>query len=214
MINIKTLTFNPFQVNTYILSDDTGQCVIIDAACYGDGENRELEGYISREGLTPARLIYTHCHADHILGNEFVTKRFNLEPEVHPEGKLFWEMAKEFSSVFGLSYEGSLSPARFLEEGDDVRFGNSSLRVLYTPGHAAGSICLYNEPEKFVIVGDVLFRESIGRADLPTGDFRVLKESIVRKLYSLPDDTVVYPGHGPETTIGFEKMNNPFVALY
>lgn len=211
MINIKKLVFNPFQVNTYLLSDTTRQCVLIDAACYGAGENKILEEQISREGLTPVRLVYTHCHSDHILGNAFVTTRYNLEPEVHQAGKLFWEMAKEFSSIFGLDYEGVMKPTRFLEEGDEVRFGHSSLRVLYTPGHADGSICLLSEQEKFVIVGDVLFSGSIGRADLPTGNFRVLKESIVQKLYTLPDDTVVYPGHGPETTIGYERMNNPFV---
>ncbi|MBP6979350.1 MAG: MBL fold metallo-hydrolase [Bacteroidales bacterium] len=213
MIIIKNLVFNPFQVNTYVLSDETRQCVIIDAACYSDRENRELDGYISRQDLTPVRLIYTHCHTDHILGNAFVTHRYHLEPEVHPAGKLFWEMAGEFSSVFGLSYDGTLKPTRFLEEGDEVAFGNSCLRVLYTPGHADGSICLWNEHDRFVIVGDVLFCESVGRADLPTGNFRVLEESILRKLYALPDETVVYPGHGPETTIGFEKMNNPYVRM-
>lgn len=213
MINIKKLVFNPFQVNTFIVSDESRQCVLIDAACYGDHENRILEDYIQKEKMVPVRLIYTHCHADHLLGNTFVQARYHLEPEVHPKGKLFWEMAKEFSSVFGLSYDGSMRPKRFLEEGDEVRFGSSSLRILYTPGHADGSICLWNEAQKFVIAGDVLFYGSVGRADLPTGNFEVLKDSIRQKLFTLPDETIVYPGHGPQTTIGFEKSNNPFVAL-
>ena len=213
MINIQKLVFNPFQVNTYVVSDESRQCAIIDAACYGDHENRILEEYIRKEELIPVRLIYTHCHTDHILGNMFVTGRYHLEPEVHPEGKLFREMAKEFSSVFGVNYEGSMEPSRFLEEGDEIRFGNSSLKVLYTPGHADGSICLWSESQRFVMVGDVLFYTGIGRADLPTGNFDLLKASILQKLFTLPDDTIVYPGHGPQTTIGFEKKHNPFLSM-
>lgn len=212
MTIIKQLIFNPFQVNTFVVWDESRECAIIDAACESDHENRILEEYIRREKLVPVRLIYTHCHADHILGNRFVQERYHLEPEVHPEGRLFWEMAREFSSVFGIKYEGTMNPERYLEEGDMVRFGTSSLRVLYTPGHADGSICLWSEDQKFVIVGDVLFYGSIGRADLPTGNMEVLLNSIRQKLFTLPDETVVYPGHGPQTTIGFEKRHNPFLA--
>ena len=210
---IKKLIFNPFQVNTYVVSDETKQCAIIDAACYGNDENRILEEYIRKEDLIPVRLIYTHCHVDHILGNTFTTKRYHLEPEVHRKGKLLWETAREFSSFFGVSCDEPMDPKKFLEDGDVVRFGNSLLKVFYTPGHADGSICLWSVSEKFVIVGDVLFHEGIGRADLPTGNFRILKESILQKLFTLADDTVVYPGHGPETTIGFEKRHNPFLAM-
>lgn len=211
MITIRKFSFNPFQTNTYIVYDESKECAIIDAACDDDDEKEQLETFIRQEDLVPVRLIYTHCHVDHILGNNFITQRYNLEPEVHRNGKLFWETAREFGSVFGVSLDHPMKPRLFLEEGDEVHFGHSLLRVLYTPGHADGSISLYNEIQKFVITGDVLFYTSIGRTDLPTGNFKVLMESIHHKLFTLDDHTVVYPGHGPETTIGFEKKFNPFL---
>jgi glyoxylase-like metal-dependent hydrolase (beta-lactamase superfamily II) len=213
MIEIKIFSFNPFQVNTYLLYDQTGESVIVDAACMEDDEKEELEQYIRQHGLKPVRLIYTHCHVDHTVGNTFVTETFGLQAEVHPKGKLFWETAREFSSVFNVPFDKPMNPVRFLEDGDEVRFGESALRVLYTPGHADGSICLWSEAQHFVISGDVLFCGSIGRTDLPTGNFRLLEESIKEKLYTLDDKTVVYPGHGPSTTIGFEKASNPFIRF-
>jgi hydroxyacylglutathione hydrolase len=213
MISVKKFSFNLFQTNTYIVWDESKECAIIDAACEDQEEKTELETFISRQGLVPVRLIYTHCHVDHTLGNSFVTHRYQLEPEVHPRGKLFWETAREFSSFFGVRFDEPMNPRKFLEEGDEVRFGRSLLRVLYTPGHADGSICLHCPEQKFVMVGDVLFYGSIGRTDLPTGNFQVLRQSILTKLFTLEDDTVVYPGHGPETTIGHEKRHNPYLNL-
>jgi glyoxylase-like metal-dependent hydrolase (beta-lactamase superfamily II) len=213
MISIQKFTFNSFQTNTFVLFDETGECAIIDAACEADDEKRALAEFIGMHHLKPVRLIYTHCHVDHTLGNTFVTERYHLEPEVHPEGKIFWELAREFSSVFNVSFDKPLAPKKFLNDGDTVRFGHSVLEVLYTPGHAGGSICLWNKEQKFVLTGDVLFYGSIGRTDMPTGNFDLLLKSITTKLYTMDDDTVVYPGHGPETTIGFEKHNNPFIAV-
>jgi glyoxylase-like metal-dependent hydrolase (beta-lactamase superfamily II) len=211
MISIKSFVFNSFQTNTYILSDDTRECLIIDAACEDDYEKSILSGFIESNKLHPARLIYTHCHIDHTLGNTYVSEKYGLEPEVHQDGKLFWETAREFSSVFNVNYDKPMYPKKFLKDGDLIAFGTSSLQVLYTPGHADGSICLWNREQKFVIVGDVLFYGSIGRTDLPTGDYDKLMKSLWDKLFSLADETVVYPGHGPATTIGFEKINNPFI---
>ena len=125
---------------------------------------------------------------------------------------MFWETASEFGSVFGLKVENLIVPADFIDEGDKIEFGNSSVDVIYTPGHADGSVCLINHAGRYVITGDLLFRDSIGRTDLPTGDFNALYQSITTKLFTLPDDYVVYPGHGPETTIGYEKLNNPFLG--
>jgi glyoxylase-like metal-dependent hydrolase (beta-lactamase superfamily II) len=125
---------------------------------------------------------------------------------------MFWETASEFGSVFGIKVENMITPVNFIEEGDILHYGNSSLEVLYTPGHADGSVCLVNHTDRYVIAGDVLFRDSIGRTDLPTGNFDILYKSITTKLFTLPDDYVVYPGHGPETTIGYEKQNNPFLG--
>jgi hydroxyacylglutathione hydrolase len=212
MISIRKFVFSTFETNTFVLFDETGECIIIDAACETDDEKKALADFIDGHHLKPVRLIYTHCHVDHTLGNTYVTERYRLEPEVHPEGRSLWELGREFSTVFNLPFDKPLSPTRFLNDGDAVRFGHSELQVLYTPGHARGSICLWCREQKFVITGDVLFYGSIGRTDMPTGDFDQILDSITRKLYTLNDDTVVYPGHGPETTIGFEKHNNPYIT--
>ncbi len=209
--NVGRLVFNSFGVNTYILSDNTGKCLIVDPACSGPGEESRLAAYIAGNELTPLGMVNTHFHIDHILGNTFACKSYNLQPLCHAGSKLLWETAESYGLAFGLKIENMITPVDFVEEGDSIPFGNASLQVLYTPGHADGSICLVNHDEKYVISGDVLFRDSIGRTDLPTGNFDVLYESITRKLFTLPDDYTVYPGHGPETTIGYEKRNNPFL---
>ncbi len=213
MITIKKFVFNSFQVNTYVLFDETKECVIIDAACYEDFEKEELVEYIAKEGLKPVRLLDTHCHIDHILGNNFVADKYNLGIEIHRDGLPFHKGVKNHGVAFGIDLEPLTEPSNFLKEGDKVNFGNSELEVLYTPGHADGSVCFLNRKQKFVIVGDVLFNQSIGRTDLPTGDYDLLIKSIREKLFTLPDDFTVYPGHGPETSIGFEKVNNPYLTM-
>ena len=213
MITIKKFVFNSFQVNTYVLFDETKDCVIIDAACYEDFEKEELVEYIEREGLKPVRLLYTHCHIDHILGNNFVADKYNLRLEIHRDGLPFHKGVKNHGVAFGFDLEPLTEPGNFFKEGDKIKFGNSELEVLYTPGHADGSVCFLNRKQKFVIVGDVLFNQSIGRTDLPTGDYDLLIKSIREKLFTLPDDFTVYPGHGPETSIGFEKVNNPYLTM-
>lgn len=211
MINIKIFVFNAFAVNSFVLSDESGECVIIDPGCHSAQEKQILEEYVSSNNLTPVALINTHFHVDHILGNHFVCTKYNLQPTGHEESRLFWETAHEFGSVFGLSIDEVRKPAIFVNDGEILRFGNSQLEVRYTPGHANGSICLVNHAQKYIVAGDVLFYGSIGRTDLPTGDFDLLMDSIERKLFTLPDDYTVYPGHGPKTSIGFEKVSNPFI---
>ncbi len=211
MISIKTLVFNSFSVNTYILYDETLECVIIDPGCHGAEEEIELASFISENKLKPVALINTHFHVDHILGNSFVCSKYDLKPTGHAGGSMFWRTAREFGSVFNLDIDEVEKTEHFVETGDLITFGNSGLEVRYTPGHADGSICLINHPQKFVIAGDVLFYGSIGRTDLPTGDFDTLIESIQTQLFNLDNDYTVYPGHGPETSIGYEKMNNPFI---
>jgi len=213
MITIKAFPFNPFQTNTYILMDDSKECAIVDAACENEAEKEQLKNFIEKEGLKPVRSLFTHCHVDHTLGSSFVEQTWGLAPEVHVDGKFFWEMSKEFASVFNVSYDTPFKPEIFLKEGDIIKLGDSVLKVLYTPGHANGSICFWCEAQSFVVVGDVLFQGSIGRTDLPTGNFETLAHSIRTKLYTLKDQTIVYCGHGPETSIGFEKVNNPFIKL-
>jgi glyoxylase-like metal-dependent hydrolase (beta-lactamase superfamily II) len=209
--NVKRFVFNSFGVNTYVLGDETGKCLVIDPACQSRQEESELALYITGNNLIPVGMINTHFHIDHIVGNNFICNTFHLLPQCHKSSKMFWETAAEFGAVFGIKVENLIVPRDFINEGDSIGYGNSSLEVLYTPGHADGSICLVNHAERYVIAGDVLFRDSIGRSDLPTGNFDVLYKSITTKLFTLPDDYIVYPGHGPETSIGYEKLNNPFL---
>ncbi len=210
--NINRLVFNSFGVNTYIVNDNTGKCLIIDPACQYTSEETELLGFIKENNLTPVGIVNTHFHVDHILGNTLICNTFGLRPQCHKKCKMFWETAAEFGSVFGMKVENLIIPTDFIEEGDTIEYGNASLEVIYTPGHADGSVCLVNHTERYVITGDVLFRDSIGRTDLPTGNFNTLMDSIKTKLFNLPNDYIVYPGHGPETSIGYEKLNNPFLA--
>ena len=211
MLQIKILPFNPFQVNCYVLYDQTGECVIIDAACYGHQEQAILKGFIQEQNLKPVLLVNTHCHIDHILGNNFVAENWSLKPLIHKDGIEFLTNAVEYGQTFGFEIDKPVMPEEFLSEGQILRFGNQELQVLETPGHAAGSVCLYHQEEKFVIAGDVLFYNSIGRTDLPTGNFETLVKSIQSKLFILPEETKVYCGHGPSTSIGEEKRSNPFL---
>jgi hydroxyacylglutathione hydrolase len=208
---VKRFVFNSFGVNTYVLTDESGQCLIVDPACQYQEEETELREYITGNHLNPVGMVNTHFHIDHIVGNTFICNTFNLRPQCHKSSKLLWETAAEFGAAFGIKIENLIVPKDFVSEGDKITYGNSSVEVLYTPGHADGSICLVNHAERFIVAGDVLFRDSIGRTDLPTGSFDVLYQSITAKLFTLPDDYIVYPGHGPETSIGYEKMNNPFL---
>ncbi len=211
MITVNQLVFNGFQVNTYILSDETKECVIIDAANYDQRENQKLADFIENKGLKPVLHINTHCHVDHVLGGAFVEEKYGLGVSIHPDSNGFIIKAKEQAMMYGFNLNKIANISNFINEGDKIKFGNSELDIIYTPGHAAGSICIISHPDEFVITGDVLFQESIGRTDLPTGDFDLLKNNILTKLFTLPDVYTVYPGHGPETSIGHEKGNNPFL---
>lgn len=212
MISIKKFVFNTFSVNTFVVYDETGECILIDPGCHSDAEKAGLAAFIDQNGLKPTALVNTHFHVDHILGNHFVCNRYHLKPTGHRSGSMFWRTAREFGSVFNLEIDEVVPTAVFVEDGDLIRFGNSELEVRYTPGHADGSICLVSHSRKFVIAGDVLFYGSIGRTDLPTGDYDLLMKSIKNRLFVLSDDFTVYPGHGPETSIGFERKNNPFIG--
>ena len=213
MITIEKFVFNPFQENTYLLFDETGECVIIDPGCYDASEQDQLVEFIETKNLKPVKLVYTHCHVDHILGNNFIAETYKLKPEIHKAGLPFLERGHEQGKVYGFIIPKSILPEKYIEHGDALKFGHSELKVVYTPGHADGSICFINDNQKFVITGDVLFRDSIGRTDFPTGDFDVLMKSIHDHLFILADDFTVYCGHGPETSIGYEKVNNPFIRF-
>ena len=211
-MQIQAFTFNPFSQNTYILYDDTKECVIIDPGCSNDHERQELTDFIKDEELKPVKLLNTHCHIDHVFGNAFVAKKYNIGLEMHKEDLQVLHSLPQVSHLYGLNAEESIEPAVFLGEGDVVKFGNSLLEILFVPGHSPGSICFVSKEDKFIIGGDVLFYGSIGRTDLPGGDHELLLSGIREKLFVLDDDFAVFSGHGPETSIGFEKKNNPFLA--
>ncbi|RIJ43156.1 MBL fold metallo-hydrolase [Pontibacter oryzae] len=210
-MKVTCLTFNPFQENTYLLHDDTKECVVIDPGCYERAEQEQLKKYIEDNGLKVVRLLNTHCHIDHVLGNAFVANTYKVGLEIHPEDEQVLRAVPTYAPNYGFPLYAEQLPASYLKEGDTVKFGNTELQVLFMPGHAPGHVVFYNGPEKVCIGGDVLFRGSIGRTDLPGGDFDTLIQSIKDKMFALPDDVTVYPGHGPETTIGFEKKSNPFL---
>lgn len=213
MIQIEIFTFNPFQENTYILWDETQECVIIDPGCHVYEERKALTDFISEKKLKPVKLLNTHAHIDHILGNAFIKRNYNISYFLHEKDLPVLNTAPDRAAFWGFpAYEHS-SVDEYLEEGKDISFGNSTLQVFFTPGHAPGHVVFYAKDQNFVIGGDVLFKGSVGRTDLPLCSFADLEKSIKTKLYTLSDQTVVYPGHGPSTTIGFEKKNNPFVRL-
>lgn len=211
MSEIKVFTFNAFSVNTLILFDETKECAIIDCGCSNKAEQRELIDFITENNLKPVRLLNTHYHIDHIIGNKFIKETYGISPEAHKDGEVFWDKRKMWTSVFGIAEQDLIKVENFLKEGDVVHFGNIELEVIETPGHAAGSISFYNKQENYVIVGDVLFLQSIGRTDLPTGNSDILIDQIYKKLFTLPDNTKIIPGHGPFSDIGFEKKNNPYL---
>ena len=211
MIKIKKFVFNTFMVNSYMLYDETGECIMIDAACYEPAEEDEVRKFIGSNNLKLVRNLNTHCHIDHVLGNNFIAQEYKILPEYHKNSLMFFHTLKEMGSSFGYVINQIPEPKRFLEDDETVRWGNSSLKVLFTPGHAEGSVCFYSKEQEFVITGDVLFKDTIGRTDLPSGDFDQLMKSIKTRLFTLPGETIVYPGHGPETSIGYEMENNPFI---
>ena len=211
-MEIHQITFNTFQENTFILWDNTTDCIIIDPGCYERNEELELVDFINKNNLNPVKLINTHCHIDHILGNKFVSEKWDLELYINKIDLPLLEGSGDIARMYGFeNYKGSPYPKHYLEEGDILEFGESKLEILFTPGHAPGHICLFNKEEGFIVSGDVLFNGSIGRTDLPGGDFDTLIESIKTKLMTLQDETIVYCGHGPSTSIGRERLSNPFL---
>ena len=196
--------------NTYVLYDDSKQCIIVDPGCNTTQERNELKDFIKDHDLIPVKLVNTHCHIDHILGNAFVAETYHLVLCAHEGEKPVLESGQQVSAMYGIPYTPSPAIKEYLNEGQTIIFGNTTLTLFFTPGHSPASLCFYHEASKKIIAGDVLFQGSIGRTDLPGGDYDTLIRSIKTKLFTLPDDVIVYPGHGPTTTIGYEKKYNPF----
>jgi len=211
MMQVAFFTFNPFSENTYVLYDHTGECVIIDPGCYNEAERKRLTTFIEKEKLKPVLLLNTHCHIDHVCGNQFVVHKYQIPLAIHQGELPVLHYAPQAGLMWGFTIDKSPEPTVFYEHGDKVQFGESELNVLYTPGHSPASISFYNPADAFVIAGDVLFRGSIGRTDLPGGSYRTLLNSIVTQLLPLADAVKVFSGHGAPTTIGEERRHNPFL---
>ncbi|MDA0193868.1 MAG: MBL fold metallo-hydrolase [Bacteroidetes bacterium] len=213
MIQIKSFEFNDFAENTYILYDETCECVIIDPGCYNISEKNQLQGFIEDRKLKVVKLLNTHCHIDHVLGNAFVKETYDVSLIIHPKDEVTLEAVKVYAPVYGFNNYEEAKADGFMVEGDQLTFGSSILNVIFVPGHAPGHVAFVSENQQFCIGGDVLFLKSIGRTDLPGGDLDTLIESIHQKMFILDDATVVYPGHGPTTKIGAEKLYNPYCAI-
>jgi len=212
MINIKKFTFNPYQENTYVLFDESASCVIIDPGMYDGSEQNELVTFIKGAGLEPVLLLNTHCHIDHVLGNKFVFDQWGLKPQFNRGELPILHAIPGYAPQMGMNYELSPEPEVFLAESGQVSFGSSTLELIFAPGHSPAHLCFYAEADNFLIGGDVLFYNSIGRTDLPGGNHQQLLNSIRQNLFILPNDCKVFPGHGQSTTIGFEKQHNPFLT--
>lgn len=204
-------TFNPFQENTFVIEDETKECVIIDPGCSNDRERNLLVQTIQAHGLKPVKLLNTHCHIDHFPGNKFVCQTYNLLPQFHEVELQVMYAALDYQTLFGFRLEASPEPQNYLKGGDEVKFGNTVLKVLFTPGHSPGSLSFYSEADKMIFSGDVLFQGSVGRYDLPGASGKVLYKTLTEIMMQLPDDVKVFSGHGPETFIGIERRNNPFL---
>lgn len=210
MVQVQSFVFNPFSENTYLLHDETGEAIIIDPGCYDRQEVQEITSYIEQNGLKPVQIVNTHAHIDHVLGVVALKRKYGIPFVLHKFDEPLLKAVKTYASNYGFSSFEEPEIDGFIAEGGTVSFGNSTLRIIFVPGHAPGHIALVSDADRFVIGGDVLFRMSIGRTDLPGGDHATLLNSIRTQLFTLPDDYTVYAGHMEPTTIGYEKKNNPF----
>ena len=212
-MEIHRFIFSPIDVNTYLVADSSGDCAIIDCGCYTDAESEELASFITEHKLNPVLLLNTHCHLDHIFGNKFILEKYNLRTHCHEKEEMNRKSSLQHAMFFGLSMDLPPEPARFINDNEVITFGSTELVALHVPGHAPGSIAFYSEKNGCVFTGDALFAGSIGRTDLPGGDFETLINSIKNRLFSLPESTIVYAGHGDETTIDKEMRSNPWFNM-
>jgi len=212
MVEIKKFAVNPLQENTLLISDETGECVFVDPGFYFPVEHDEIKNYISENNLKPVMIANTHCHFDHIMGVEFIRQEYNIPFVAHPDDAFWVKKAIDQGKMFGFDMKPVNPPDSFFSENEKLKFGNTEFDIIHIPGHSPGHVVFYSGKEKILIGGDVLFHGSIGRSDLPGGDQATLISGIKEKLFKLPDETKVYCGHGPETTLGFEKESNPFLT--
>jgi len=211
MIRIEAITFNEFQVNTYLVWDDTGECLVVDPSFYSMEEKDRFRSIISELDLKIIGQINTHCHVDHILGVDFMKSEYNCPVRAHREELKILTNAPLMGDLFGWTVEPIEGIDKYLVEGEEIPFGHHFLRIAHVPGHSPGSVAFISREGGFIITGDALFKGSIGRTDLPGGDYDTLMRSIGEKILKLPHETLVYPGHGPSSTVGYERENNPYL---
>ena len=212
-MKIKCFVTNPIQENTYLLIDEASKkCVVVDAGILYDYEEEEFSNYLETNGLELVAALNTHLHLDHCFGNDFLYKKYGIKAKADKKEEMNLNMLKSYAQVFGIPYNGDVQGLdSYLNDGDEITFGKTSLKVISVPGHSAGGVGFYNEKDGVLIIGDSLFKGSIGRTDLPGGDYATLISSLTKKIMTLPENTIVYPGHGPSTTIAFEKQYNPYL---
>jgi glyoxylase-like metal-dependent hydrolase (beta-lactamase superfamily II) len=211
MLKIQSFVFSPIQENTYLLYDEFNNCAIIDPGCYFDAEKEQLVGFIQKSGLQPKMLLNTHCHLDHVFGNKHIAEKYKLTLQLHEKEVAVLGFAPTSGLMYDMPFDNYAGDYIYLKEGDIIKIGEDKLKVIEAPGHSPGHICFYSAKQNFLIGGDVLFNRSIGRTDLPGGNHEQLIKNIKEKLFVLPNETVVYSGHGPATTIGEEKEGNPYL---
>jgi hydroxyacylglutathione hydrolase len=212
MLHIQVFTLSPIQENTYVVYNEQKDCIIFDPGCYFEEEREQLKEFIKENQLTPKFLVNTHCHLDHVFGNKFIAESYSLTPYIHSSEKVVLEFAPTAGLMYNLPFDNYNGALNFIDEKDTLQLGNDTFSIIHAPGHSPGSLCFYNKEHGLMIGGDVLFYRSIGRTDLPLGNHQQLIDSIKNKVFALPDETVVYSGHGQPTTIGDEKIYNPFVG--
>lgn len=213
MLSIEPLVFNSFQVNTYLVRNENGNCLVIDPAFYSPEEIKAFDRHISSEGLTVIGQLNTHCHVDHVLGVKHMQTTYNCPLHAHPDEAGLLANAPIMGEVFGLNVEALSGIDQCLSDNDSISMGEDVLKAILVPGHSPGSLSFYSAEAGFVITGDALFQGSIGRTDLPGGDYDTLITAIKSRLLILPPETIVYPGHGDPSTIGEEASNNPFLTM-
>jgi hydroxyacylglutathione hydrolase len=211
MLQVKSFTNNPFSENTYVVYNDTKQAIIIDPGMYQPAEEKAVFDFIEHQQLQPTQIVNTHCHLDHVFGIHACIQRYNVPFSFHALEQQVYDWAAEAGMRYGVPVLHSPPATHYIDQTQRIQLGQDVLQILFTPGHSPGHICLYSAADNFVIAGDVIFESSIGRTDLPGGDFDTLIKSIHQQILTLPNETMIYSGHGPATSVGMERMNNPWV---
>jgi len=211
MITIQSFCFSAFQENTYVLYNELNEAIIIDPGCYTRIEEKILSDFIRKENLKPVLLLNTHCHLDHVFGNNYVSETYGLTAHIHPNEQIVLDRLPEAAAKWGAPTEAYKGAIQYIEHGEIIPFGNEQFKVLLTPGHSPGSVCFYHVEQDFMIGGDLIFKDGVGRTDLPGANPQDLIKSIREQIFPLPDSLTIYSGHGPATTWGREKEHNPYI---